>query len=105
MALSIKAYNYAVCSEYHCAQANKHGRGSDDHSKEHKKEVKKHGVGNYLQDTCEDSHNIPIYRHPAKGKLLQVSEDTRKVWMLVLSELNFGHIILFSQEANFLVYY
>ena len=79
VALSIKVYNYAVCSEYHCAQANKHGRGSDDHSKEHKKEVKKHGVGNYLQDTCEDSHNTPIYRHPAKWKLLQVSEDTRKV--------------------------
>lgn len=78
MVLSIKAYNYAVCSEYHSAQANKHGRGSDDHSKEHRKEVKNHGIGNYMWDTCEDSHDIPIYSHPARGKIFKSQKAQEK---------------------------
>lgn len=32
-----KAYNHAVCSEYYSTQANKHGKGSNGHSKEKRK--------------------------------------------------------------------
>ena len=79
MAVSIKAYNRAVYSEYHSSQAHKHGRGSDGHSKEHRKEAKNHGAAKCLQGACRDSHDTPICSHTARGKLLKSQKTQRKL--------------------------